>query len=80
MRKWVLLLVLGLLSTSAMADTVTLTFVDATGPSGGGQTVYPYNMTMVRNGTTSSVAMLCDTSVPHPRRRELDGNRCHLQQ
>jgi hypothetical protein len=67
MRKWILLLVLGLLSTSVatMADTVTLTFVNAAGPSGGGQTVYPYNMTEVRNGTTSSVAMLCDTYPYH---------------
>ena len=67
MRKWMLLLVLGLLSTSVatMADTVSLTFVNAAGPSGGGQTVYPYNMTMVNNGTTSSVAMLCDTYPYH---------------
>ena len=67
MRKWMLLLVLGLLSTSVatMADTVSLTFVNAAGPSGGGETVYPYNMTMVRNGTTSSVAMLCDTYPYH---------------
>ncbi len=67
MRKWVLLLVLGLLSTSVatMADTVSLTFENAAGPSGNGVTVYPYNMTMVRNGTTSSVAMLCDTYPYH---------------
>jgi len=67
MRKWVLLLVLGLLSTSVatMADTVSLTFVNASGPSGGGEQVYPYNMTMVNNGITSSVAMACDTYPYH---------------
>ncbi len=65
MRKWVLLLVLGLLTTSvaAFAGTVTIEFDNATGPSGGGETAYPYNMWV--NNSTNTVAMACDTYPYH---------------
>jgi hypothetical protein len=63
MRKWVLMLVLGLLTTSvaALAGTVQIEFVSATGLSGGGETAYPYNMQV--NGNT--VQMACDTYPYH---------------
>ena len=58
MRRWVLLLVLGLLSTSiaAMANTVTIELVS----EGSNGNVYPYNMSV--NGSSNTVAMACDTA------------------
>ena len=66
MRKWVLVLILGLSCTSiaAMADNVSITFDNVTGsPSGGGEVVYPYNMQVT--GTPGTVAMACDTYAYH---------------
>ena len=61
MRKWILVLMLGILSTSvtALADTVQLTFEGTGGTNYGGYYVYPYNMSV--NGSSSTVPMLCDT-------------------
>jgi hypothetical protein len=61
MRKWVLMLVLGILSTSvaALADTVQLTF----NGTGGNGDVYPYYFSV--NNSTNTVSMLCDTYSNH---------------
>ena len=61
MRKWILVVMLGILSTSvtALADTVQLTFEGTGGTSNGNYYVYPYNMSV--NGSSSTVPMLCDT-------------------
>jgi hypothetical protein len=60
MRKWVMVLVLGLLATSiaASANTVQLTFEGTGGTSYGSEYVYPYNVSV--NGGTSYVSMICD--------------------
>ncbi len=61
MRKWLLVLMLGVLSTSvtALADTAQLTFEGTGGTNSGGYYVYPYNMSV--NGSSTTVPMLCDT-------------------
>ncbi len=58
MRKWLLVLMVGILSTSvtALADTVQLTFEGTGGTSNGGYYVYPYNMSV--NGSSTTVPML----------------------
>ena len=65
MRKWILVLMLGILSTSVtvLADTVQLTFEGTGGTNYGGDYVYPYNMSV--NGSSSTVPMLCDTLPYH---------------
>ena len=61
MRKWILALVLGILSISvtALADTAQLTFEGTGGTNYGGFYVYPYNVSV--NGSSSTVPMVCDT-------------------
>ena len=52
--------VFALLSLSplkAYADTVTLTLDTATGPSYGGEDVYPYNFSV--NGSTTTIPLMC---------------------
>jgi hypothetical protein len=58
MRKWVLMLVLGLLTTSvaALAGTVNFDF-ESTGSNG---SAYPYNISV--NGSSTYVQMACDTA------------------
>jgi PEP-CTERM motif len=62
MRKWALVLVLGLLFTSvaALADSASITFENTT-PNNqyGGVYVYPYNVSV--NGSTNYVPMSCMT-------------------
>ena len=59
MRKGLLVLILGILSTSvtALADTAQLTFEGTGGTNYGGYYVYPYNVSV----GSSTVAMACDT-------------------
>lgn len=62
MRKLIVVLVfLGLLTTSvaALASTVTITFENTGGTSYGGVYVYPYDVSV--NGSTTYVPMVCAT-------------------